>query len=320
MTGWTDAGVAFRHRFTVYTPCFNSAATLHRVWDSLRVQTYHDFEWLVVDDGSTDRTLEVLQAYRAEARFPVRVIRLDQNRGHAASLNLAVAAAGGMFFLKTDSDDTFPPNALQVLHDWWEAIPLPERDGFAGVTGCCLDESGDRLEPPFPRSPFDVTANELYFVHGFRREKWGFTRTCLMRQTSLPEVDRYVPESVVWRRIAATRRTRFVNDAVRVYHRTPGSLSQSRTIRYPRGQAYAIALETNLAWRYWRHDPVRFLHHLLLYGVFSRLAGLRMRQAMAHLQPPLARGVLVATAPIWILGARGNRGRLDPEARTGDWR
>ena len=53
--------------FTVYTPTFNRAHTLHRVFDSLQAQTYRDFEWLVIDDGSTDGTPALMERYQSEA-------------------------------------------------------------------------------------------------------------------------------------------------------------------------------------------------------------------------------------------------------------
>ena len=70
----------YRYIFTVFTASYNRAHTLHRVYESLRVQTFRDFEWLVVDDGSTDATGELLKKWQAEANFPFRYI-YQQNQG-----------------------------------------------------------------------------------------------------------------------------------------------------------------------------------------------------------------------------------------------
>ena len=59
----------FVHVFTVFTATYNRAHVLHRVYDSLRAQTFRDFEWLVVDDGSTDGTGALVEGWRAEADF-----------------------------------------------------------------------------------------------------------------------------------------------------------------------------------------------------------------------------------------------------------
>ncbi|MCE2923619.1 MAG: glycosyltransferase family 2 protein, partial [Roseomonas sp.] len=60
--------------FTVFTPSYNRAHTIHRVYESLQQQTFRDFEWLVVDDGSTDNTKSIVEAWKKEAPFPIRYV------------------------------------------------------------------------------------------------------------------------------------------------------------------------------------------------------------------------------------------------------
>ena len=73
------ADTQMQHVFTVFTATFNRARVLHRVYDSLRAQTFRDFEWLVVDDGSTDGTGALVAAWRAEADFPIRYASTTAN-------------------------------------------------------------------------------------------------------------------------------------------------------------------------------------------------------------------------------------------------
>lgn len=56
-------------KITVFTPTFNRASTLHRVYDSLARQTYRDFQWIVIDDGSTDETRRVVEDFEKKPRF-----------------------------------------------------------------------------------------------------------------------------------------------------------------------------------------------------------------------------------------------------------
>lgn len=89
--------------FTVFTPTYNRAHTLLRVFSSLQAQTFQDFEWLIVDDGSTDGTEELIKHWGSESHFPVRYFK-QENRGKHVAFNRGVREATGQFFLPLDSD------------------------------------------------------------------------------------------------------------------------------------------------------------------------------------------------------------------------
>ena len=62
----------YKYVFTVFTPTHNRAYTLYRVYNSLQAQTYRNFEWLIIDDGSTDNTTDLVKQWQKEADFPAR--------------------------------------------------------------------------------------------------------------------------------------------------------------------------------------------------------------------------------------------------------
>ena len=70
----------YRYRFTVFTPTYNRAHLLHRVFNSLQDQTFTDFEWLIIDDGSTDNTLEIVNKFIKKANFPISYVK-KENQG-----------------------------------------------------------------------------------------------------------------------------------------------------------------------------------------------------------------------------------------------
>src|SRR5207237_1817583 len=107
------------HAFTVFTATFNRAHTLPRVYDSLRVQTLTDFEWLVVDDGSTDGTRELVAGWAAQPAFPIRYFHQENSGKHVAE-NVAVREAHGRFTATLDSDDWYAPDALESSLAAWE--------------------------------------------------------------------------------------------------------------------------------------------------------------------------------------------------------
>ena len=79
-------------KFTVCTATFNRAHTLHRVFDSLVKQQFTDFEWLVIDDGSTDDTKTLISQWQSKASFPIRY-RFQENQGKHIAINTGVALA-----------------------------------------------------------------------------------------------------------------------------------------------------------------------------------------------------------------------------------
>ena len=100
-------------RFSVIIPSYNSAAFLPQALDSLLSQTTGDFEIVVVDDGSTDDTQQILDAYAAKDPR-VRCVR-QENAGVSAARNNGLAAAKGDWVTFLDADDTYAPDTLQAF-------------------------------------------------------------------------------------------------------------------------------------------------------------------------------------------------------------
>ena len=160
----------------MFTATYNRAHVLHRVYHSLRAQTLRDFEWLVVDDGSTDGTRALVAGWRAAAGFPIRY-RYQENRGKHVAYNHAVPLARGRFFLTLDSDDACVPQALARLNQYWEEIPERAKPRFSAVTVLCMDAAGRIVGDRFPRRITDSDSLDAHYRLKIRGEKWGFQRT-----------------------------------------------------------------------------------------------------------------------------------------------
>src|SRR5260370_7766570 len=94
----------YRYVFTVFTPTFNRSQTLARVYESLRLQTFRDFEWLVVDDGSADGTRELIENWQTESLFPIRYI-YQENQGNPTAFTRCVRESHVALFLTLHSHD-----------------------------------------------------------------------------------------------------------------------------------------------------------------------------------------------------------------------
>lgn len=101
--------------FTVFTPIYNRKDKIHRVWESLTQQTYKNFEWIIVDDGSKDDVIPLLVSYKNQAMFPVTILS-QENSGKHIAWNRALEIAKGELFVPADSDDEFVPETYSTPH------------------------------------------------------------------------------------------------------------------------------------------------------------------------------------------------------------
>lgn len=117
--------------FTVFTPTFNRKHTLPTLYQSLINQTVKNFEWLVIDDGSTDGTKDLIEKYIREQKIPVRYY-FQKNQGKHIAINTSLQYIKGDYVLTVDSDDYLLPNAIEICQHL--ANEIHHREGVAGFT------------------------------------------------------------------------------------------------------------------------------------------------------------------------------------------
>jgi glycosyltransferase involved in cell wall biosynthesis len=219
-------------KFTIFTPTYNRAHLLRRPFASLVKQTYQDFEWLVVNDGSTDDSERVLSEMQKEAKFNIRVIT-QTNLGKHMAFNQGVLEARGELFVNLDSDDELLPAALEDMLKIWSSLDLAIQSQLVGVTGLCLDTKGVVVGSRFPKDNMIMSSSELYFRYGDLGEKLGFQRTDILRKFPFPESTgvKFVAEGAVWFEIAKKYKTLFVNEPFRLYRRDLSDSSALSVVR-----------------------------------------------------------------------------------------
>ena len=303
------------YTFTVFTPTYNRAHTLHRVHDSLVVQTDRDFEWLIVDDGSTDGTEALVRDWQRQASFPIRYLTQPHAGKHVA-VNLGVREARGELFLTVDSDDALVPHALERYRHHWQSIPESIRGRFSAVTALVADENGRLIGSRFPHDPTDASALEIRFRYKVTGDKAGFQRTALLRETPLPEVPGYsglVPESLVWNAIARRYKERFVNEVLKVaWLGDPGdrlSNPAADPARIAPGVllGYEQLLGEDIRWA--RYAPIEFLVEAARYSRMAFHAGRSVRAQWRAVHSDTGRILWLAALPIgWTVYALERRG------------
>jgi glycosyltransferase involved in cell wall biosynthesis len=291
--------------FTVFTPTFNRCYTLPAVYESLKAQTFTNFEWLIVDDGSIDDTQELVSGWIAESGVPIRYV-YQENQGKHRAFNRGVKEARGALFLTLDSDDTCVPTALERFKYHWDSIPEEDREQFSAVTALCMNQRGDIVGNPFPHNILDSDPIEIRVKYKVTGEKWGFQRTDILSRFPFPEFpgELFIPESVVWNRIASRYKTRYINEPLRTYEVLPDSLSTASVrIRAMSPRGARLYYQEYLALTSGSLNKARAIVN---YVRFSLHGEVRLADVIAGSKHPFATIVLGAAGYVrYVLDVRG---------------
>ncbi len=185
---------------TIFTPTYNRVNLLYRVYDSLKAQTVQNFEWLIVDDGSSDNTEEIVTGWIYENIIKIRYIK-QENGGKHTAFNKGVKNADGELFFCVDSDDFVPENCVENIISAWSGVK--DDDDVAGIVGMKTDTDGKLLCGEFPENVLYSKTYDLVRKHNCHGEKSLVYRTEVLKEYPYPEIksERFVTECVVYDRI-----------------------------------------------------------------------------------------------------------------------
>lgn len=218
--------MAFDFKITVFTPTYNRAYILENLYRSLQRQSYGDFEWLVVDDGSSDGTEALFDRWRREENpFPIRYVR-QENGGKCRAINHGLKLARGEMFFTVDSDDYLTDDALEKVARWEAELPKDQKYcGFAGNLGTAPNVTPNK---PLPGDFFDGTAFDRYGIVDGERASVFYTD--IHRRYLYPEFpgEKFMTEAVTWNRMANDGyRMRFFNDIIWIFEYKDDGLTRS---------------------------------------------------------------------------------------------
>ncbi len=150
---------------SVIVPTYNRAHLLGRALQSILKQTYKDFEVIVVDDGSTDNTMDVVRFFRA---LKINYIKHSENKGEPAARNTGVKAARGEYVAFLDSDDEWLPEKLEKEMDVFKKEP--SRLGVVYSDMCEIERNGDRC---IWKSPTFMPEDGLFYKRALKYHIYG---------------------------------------------------------------------------------------------------------------------------------------------------
>lgn len=238
---------------TVFTPTYNRAHLLPRLYESLCRQTCNDFEWIIVDDGSTDGTESLIQNFELRIknsapcgdeampapselegerngilRFSgvggIRYIR-QPNGGKHRAINRGVREARGELFFIVDSDDYLLDNSLEIVAAKFEKIKNNHKIG--GVCGLDVAPDQSLVSSGFPQEEIICNCLDIRLKHRVTGDLKEVFRTDVLRELPFPEIEgeRFSPEDLIWNRIAQKYDLLFFNQPIYVAEYQDGGLT-----------------------------------------------------------------------------------------------
>ena len=175
---------------TIFTPAYNRAHTIGRTYESLCRQTCKDFEWLVVDDGSSDNTRQLVEGWIAEGKIAIRYIYQD-NQGMHGAHNTAYRNITTELNTCIDSDDYMPDDAVEKIIACWREHG---NDKLAGIIGLDATEDGKVIGTRFTDGMVTTTLQGFYRAGGCGDKKLVYRTDVIKRYPEYPlfEGERYV--------------------------------------------------------------------------------------------------------------------------------
>lgn len=222
---------------SIVTPTYNRGELLRNCFLSLQKQTDPRFEWIIVDDGSTDNTEQIVSQFVTEAPDMQIVYVKKPNGGKHTALNASHEYIRRKYVMTLDSDDSLLPNAVETVLKYWDEYQKDTRIGM--VIFLRGDPEGNpRAYAEKEGIPGDY--RKLKRICVTSSDCCEVIRTDLFLQYPFPvfEQERFMSEGVLWRRVAMTHKCVYINQVIYICEYLDGGLTRSgrrMRIRNPRG-------------------------------------------------------------------------------------
>lgn len=226
-------------KLTVFTPTFNRAYCLGKCYESLKRQTSKDFVWLIIDDGSSDNTGELVKVWIEENLIDIRYI-FQKNQGMHGAHNTAYENIDTDLNVCIDSDDCMPDDAVEKILKFWDRNRSEELAGMAGLDAY---PDGTVIGTGFPEHIRLSALFDLYHRYGIKGDKKLVYRSELTKKYPYPvfEGENYVGLAYKYNKIDLTHKLALLNEVLCIVEYMPDGSSKNMLKQYrrnPRGFAF----------------------------------------------------------------------------------
>lgn len=202
---------------TVFTPTYNRCNTLSRLYDSLKSQNDKKFEWLIVDDGSTDDTKKVINDFIKEKKIDIKYI-FQENHGKSYAFNIGVKNANYNLFYCVDSDDYIGNDTINGINDINKIIMNDDKIvGLMGYKKNIKRIINNNIRKPIKKDI--LTVSELYRRYHFKDEIALLYKTNILVENPFPiiEGEKFIPESYLYDKMDTIGKCYFIKEDIYFY-------------------------------------------------------------------------------------------------------
>lgn len=261
---------------TILTPTYNRCKQLKRLYSSLCNQSCQMFDWLIVDDGSTDETRQQVELWIAEQKCKISYIKKDNGGKHTA-LNVGIEQITSEWTFIVDSDDFLTKDAIEVFYE--KAANIENRLDICGLSFLKQSENCHSLSSK--TVPYDGLVEDFCScrygrnIKGDMAEIW---RTEYLQQFPFPvfEGEHFLSEDVVWVQLAQKYKMVFYNKPIYIADYLDDGLTKNRrksNMSSPRGCMYRGELHLSISL------PLKYhIRAMLYYLIYGKVAGYEYSQ------------------------------------------
>lgn len=199
----------------VITPTFNRAHLLPRLYISLVKQIYKEFTWIIVDDGSSDNTKQVVDGFIEENLINIKYLKLSNSGKHKA-INFGIDYCDEKYTFIVDSDDWLPETSLDLIRT--KILLLEKRedyDSICGLVGLRAYSDGRIIGNTLNKEKI-MNYLEYRYCYEIKGDKAEIFKTELLKNNKFPsfENEKFCAESIIWNKLALAYKMLFLNEII----------------------------------------------------------------------------------------------------------
>lgn len=303
------------NEITVLTPTYNRCKLLSRVYDNLKEQTYKDFVWLIVDDGSSDDTTTFVERWKKEGLIEIEYVK-KQNEGKHKALRLGFSLVKTKYVVDFDDDDEYTSDCLETFINEWQKIENEQIAEIGSIRGLTVYEDGkvcgNAMTNIIGQDSIDSDYITMNYYKNFKFENITCYKTQAVNDSNIfrfPDVWmgrqlRFVSEGIFWSRLARKYKTRYIFKPLRIYNNQSFGITRIGNGNYTNkfhSTCYSIITYLNEIEDYYKSHPYTLIENLLILSAYSISLKLSYMVVIKHLQYKYMRIIVLMLYPIGFM-------------------